>query len=188
MDVSSCEIPDVKRLRSPVHGDPRGYLSEIYNSKQASRAGLSARFVQDNLTCSEAAGTVRGLHFQTPPFAQQKLVIVLSGAVFDVAVDVRAGSPTFGRHVAVTLAEEGDQLLVPEGFAHGFATLEADTRVLYKLTAHYAPDHERGLYWADPELGIKWPVTPEEAVVSDKDRRWPRLAELPAFFGADKGE
>ena len=128
-------------------------------------------------------GTVRGMHFQTPPFAQDKLVSVVRGAVFDVAVDLRLRSPTRGRHVSVVLsAGAGNQVLVPAGFAHGFMTLEPDTEVLYKVSDYYAPDHDRGLRWNDPALGIRWPLPEEEALLSDKDRGLPGLADIAAPF------
>ena len=126
---------------------------------------------------------MRGLHFQTPPFAQDKLVRVARGSVFDIAVDLRQGSPTYGRHAgAVLSAQAWNQILVPIGFAHGFMTLEPDTEVIYKVSNYYAPDHDKGLLWNDPALGISWPIADEEAVLSDKDRKQPRLAELITPF------
>jgi dTDP-4-dehydrorhamnose 3,5-epimerase len=123
------------------------------------------------------------LHFQTPPFAQAKLLRVTSGSVFDVAVDIRWGSPTFGRHIAAVLsASEWNQLFVPEGFAHGYCTLEPDTEVLYKVSAYYSPEHDRGLLWCDPALGIDWPISVDEALISGKDRIHPPLSRLPRFF------
>lgn len=172
------------RLIAPArHGDCRGFFSETWSRAAFAAIGIDCDFVQDNHSLSRARGTVRGLHFQTPPFAQAKLVRVARGAVFDVAVDIRHGSPTFGQHVAVELsAENWHQLFVPEGFAHGFCTLQPDTEVLYKVSAPYAPDHDRGLLWDDPALDIDWPVKADEAVVSDKDRAQPRLDELEAAF------
>jgi len=126
---------------------------------------------------------VRGLHFQTGPFAQAKLVSVTRGRILDVVVDLRRSSPAYGRHVPMELsAEAGQQLYVPVGFAHGFCTLEPDTEVMYKVSAPYSPGHDRGLAWDDPALGIAWPVAPERAILSDKDRIHPRLADLPAYF------
>jgi dTDP-4-dehydrorhamnose 3,5-epimerase len=140
-------------------------------------AGVTAEFVQDNHSCSVQPGTVRGLHFQIAPSAQGKLVRVLRGSILDVALDVRRGSPTYGRHVAVTLsAENGKQLWVPAGLAHGFCTIEPNTEVLYKVTDYYSPQTERGLLWNDPELGIDWPAE-AGAVLSDKDKVLPRFAE-----------
>jgi dTDP-4-dehydrorhamnose 3,5-epimerase len=146
-------------------------------------AGIAIDFVQDNHSLSAAVGTVRGLHFQTAPFAQAKLIRVVRGRIFDVAVDIRRSSPTFGKHVAVELsAENWRQLLVPVGFAHGFCTLEPDCEIQYKVSAYYSAADDFGLAWDDPALGIPWPVRSEEAVLSDKDRRQPTLAELPAYF------
>ena len=172
------------RLLAPVrHGDARGFFSETWSRAAFSRIGIDCNFVQDNHSLSRVKGTVRGLHFQTPPFAHAKLVRVARGAVLDVAVDIRHGSPTFGQHVAVELSEQNwHQLFVPEGFAHGFCTLEADTEVLYKVSAPYAPDHDKGLMWNDPALAIDWPVSADEAVLSDKDRAQPRLADLEPVF------
>ncbi|MBB4210422.1 dTDP-4-dehydrorhamnose 3,5-epimerase [Rhodothalassium salexigens DSM 2132] len=181
--VEPLAIPDVKRIRTRRHGDARGFFSETYNARDFAAAGIDLTFVQDNHAYSAARHTVRGLHFQTPPHAQAKLVRVLSGAIWDVAVDLRVGSPSYGAHVALELsAESGDQILVPEGFAHGLVTLAPHTQVLYKVSAFYAPDHDRGLLWHDPALGIDWPVSPEAAIVSDKDRTQPRLADLPRVF------
>lgn len=181
MQVEQLRIPDVKVLTPKKHGDHRGFFSEIYNRRALAEAGIEIEFVQDNHSRSAAKGTVRGLHFQIPPFAQDKLVRVVRGAVFDVAVDLRRGSPTYGRHASVTLsAESWNQVLVPAGFAHGFQTLAPDTEVIYKVSGYYAPDHDKGLLWNDPALGIEWPIPEREAVLSDKDRRQPRLADLAA--------
>lgn len=172
------------RLLAPVrHGDRRGFFSETWSRAAFAAAGIDCDFVQDNHSLSRVRGTVRGLHFQTPPFGQAKLVRVARGAILDVAVDIRRGSPSFGRHVAVELsARNWHQLFVPEGFAHGFCTLEPDTEVLYKVSAPYAPDHDKGLLWNDPALAIDWPVEADDAMVSDKDRAQPPLADLePAF-------
>ena len=164
-------------------GDARGFFSEVYNAETFAPHIGAQDFVQDNHSLSAAVGTIRGLHFQTAPFAQGKLVRVVRGAILDVAVDIRHGSPTFGRHVAVELsAANWSQLWVPVGFAHGFCTLEPDTEVVYKVTAPYGPQNDFGLAFDDPALGIAWPVPLEEAVLSDKDRRHPKLAELPRFF------
>jgi dTDP-4-dehydrorhamnose 3,5-epimerase len=184
MEIVPTEIPGVLVVRTPCFGDDRGFFSEVYRDTWL--PGLT--FVQDNHSRSAAAGTVRGLHFQIPPFAQDKLVRVARGAVYDVAVDIRHGSPTFGRHAAVVLSEENwDQLLVPRGFAHGFCTLEPHSEVLYKVTAHYSAEHDRGLRWDDPGLGIDWPVDAGAAVLSDKDRAWPSLAQMPEHFSYDGG-
>jgi dTDP-4-dehydrorhamnose 3,5-epimerase len=183
MDVVALDIPDVKLLRSPRFRDARGYFCELYNRQALAAAGIAVDFVQDNCSFSQAAGTIRGLHFQLPPMAQTKLVTVLRGRVRDVVVDCRKGSPSYGRHVSVELGDEDEtQLLVPIGFAHGLCTLEPDTLVLYKVSAPYAPDLDSGILWSDPDLGIAWPVTPDQAVVSDKDRRLPRLCDTPDCF------
>ena len=163
--------------------DDRGYFSEVYNKKVLAEAGFTKVFVQDNQSLSVETGVVRGLHFQTPPHAQDKLVRVTRGAILDVAVDIRKGSPTYGQHVAVELsAKNWQQLLVPAGFAHGFCTLEPDTEVLYKVTDFYAPDCDHGLAWDDPALGIDWPVAASDAILSDKDQTNPALAALPDYF------
>ncbi len=183
MQVIPLQIPDVKLLAPARIEDPRGFLSEVYNKQVFAAAGIATEFVQDNHSGSTEAGTVRGLHFQTPPFAQAKLVRVARGAIFDVAVDLRRGAPSYGRHVSAVLsAEAWNQMFVPKGFAHGFCTLEPGTEVVYKLSACHVPDHEAGLYWNDPDLGIAWPVAESDAILSDKDRRLPRLRELPEIF------
>lgn len=181
MEFEPTEIPGVAVLRPPRHGDARGFFSETFRREWFADAGL--RFVQDNHSLSATAGTVRGLHFQVSPAEQGKLVRVSRGAVLDVAVDIRAGSPTFGDHVAQVLsAENWIQLWVPPGFAHGFCTLEPDTEVLYKVTgSYYAPEHEHGLRWDDPALGVEWPPF-AGSVVSERDRRWPGLDEISPSF------
>lgn len=179
MQVTSTAIPEVKLLRPWKHGDHRGFLSETFSKRKLERALANADFVQDNHSMSARRGTVRGLHFQTRPHAQGKLIRVLRGAIFDVAVDLRDASPTFGTCVAALLSQENwTQLFIPEGFAHGFCTLEPDTEILYKLTDYYAPDHELGIRWNDPDLGIEWPIRASEAVLSEKDRDLPLLAEV----------
>lgn len=176
-------IPDVKLVTPQRFGDHRGFFCETYNQQQFADAGITADFVQDNHSLSIPAGTVRGLHFQTPPFAQVKLVRVLRGRILDVVVDLRRSSPTYGQHVAVELsADDGRQLLVPMGFAHGFCTIEPNTEVAYKVSAYYSAAHDHGLRFDDPELAIAWPVRAAEAILSDKDRGNPLLADLPTFF------
>ncbi|OYD82298.1 dTDP-4-dehydrorhamnose 3,5-epimerase [Azospirillum brasilense] len=183
MDVISLAIPDVKIIRPKKFGDSRGFFSETYSKKAFEAAGLHYDFVQDNQSLSAEVGTVRGLHFQLAPFAQDKLVRVVKGAILDVAVDIRKGSPTYGQHVAAVIsAEEWNQILVPIGFAHGFCTLEPDTEVIYKVTNFYSAEHDRGLLWNDPDLGIDWPVAADKALLSDKDRKQPRLADLGDWF------
>ncbi len=181
--IEATAIPDVKIITGKKFGDRRGFFSEVYNRKAFAEAGIALDFVQDNHSLSAQPGTVRGLHFQSPPFAQHKLVRVPRGRILDVAVDIRRSSPTFGRHVTVELsAENWRQLLVPIGFAHGFATLEPDTEVIYKVSDYYSAANDLGLAWDDPDLGIAWPLPPGGAVLSDKDRTHPRLRDLPAIF------
>ena len=183
MVVEDTAIAGVKIVTPRKHGDNRGYFSEVYRRDAFDKAGLPLQFVQDNHSLSAQAGTLRGLHFQSAPFAQDKLVRVLRGAILDVAVDLRKSSATFGRHVAVELsAANWRQLLVPIGFAHGFCTLEPDTEVFYKVTNYYSAAHDLGLAWDDPALAIGWPVNPQSAVLSDKDRRNPLLKDLTAVF------
>jgi dTDP-4-dehydrorhamnose 3,5-epimerase len=178
MKIDATALPEVKLLTPRRFEDERGFFSETYSRERLAAAGIEVAFVQDNQSLSRRRGTIRGLHYQLAPMAQAKLVRVLRGAILDVAVDIRPGSATFGRHVAVELdAERGGQLFVPEGFAHGFCTLADDTEVFYKVSRPYAPDCERGILWSDPTLGIAWPVGPEAAVVSDKDRSLPPLAQ-----------
>ncbi len=163
-------------------GDERGFFCETYSTRDFAEAGITDVFVQDNHSFSADAGTIRGLHFQLPPHEQAKLLYVVRGAVLDVAVDLRAGSSTYGKHVAVELsAENALQLYVPAGFAHGFCTLVPDTAVYYKVTALYAPNHESGILWNDPELAIAWPSF-AGSQVSEKDRKLPRLAEFESPF------
>ncbi len=182
----SLAIADLKLVRARKYGDARGYFRETYSAAAFAEAGLALNFVQDNHSLSAEQGTVRGLHYQAAPYAQAKLVRVTRGAIIDVAVDIRHGSPSFGRHVAVRLdAAEGAQLFIPVGFAHGFCTLEPDTELAYKVTAPYAPAHDHGIAWNDPELAIDWPVDAGQATLSDKDRRHPTLRDAPACFAFD---
>lgn len=184
--LRELDIPGVFLVEAPRFLDERGFFSEVYNSEIFTEAGIRLDFVQDNHSRSVEKGTVRGLHFQSPPFAQAKLIRVSRGSVLDVAVDIRRGSPAYGRHVAeIISAENWRQLLVPAGLAHGFCTLEPDTEVLYKVSAPYAREYDRGLAWNDPELGISWPVAEDAAIISAKDRTHPRLAELKSPFSFD---
>jgi dTDP-4-dehydrorhamnose 3,5-epimerase len=183
MQLIETEIPAVKVLVPKKFGDHRGFFSEVYSDKLLAGLGVEARFVQDNHSLSAEKGVVRGLHYQLPPMAQDKLIRVVRGAIMDVAVDIRRGSPTFGRHVACLLsAENWKQMFVPAGFAHGFATLEPNTEVLYKVTNYYSPSHERGIRWNDPKLGIDWHVAESDAVLSERDRKHPMLAEMSDLF------
>jgi len=173
----------VKLITPRIFSDGRGFFSETYSRRDMSQAGIGCEFVQDNQSLSHARGVIRGLHYQAEPHAQGKLVRVTKGAIFDVAVDIRQGSPTFGQHVTATLsAANWSQLWIPVGFAHGFCTLEPDTEMIYKVTDYYARECDRGIAFDDPDLGIAWPVGPAEATLSDKDRRHPRLRDLPAQF------
>lgn len=183
MEVIDTAIPDVKLLVPKKFGDHRGFFSETYNKQQLAEKRIDLDFVQDNHSLSAERGVVRGLHFQLAPFGQDKLVRVVRGKIFDVAVDLRRSSPTFGRHVTAELsAENWKQLLVPIGFAHGFVTLEANTEVIYKVTNYYSPQHDRGVLWNDPAIGIKWPIAAHEAILSDKDKAQPKWADLPQVF------
>lgn len=183
MQIEETSLPGVLVITPKRFGDERGWFSEVFRDDLFRRAAGDVGFVQDNHSLSRPVGTVRGLHFQRHPTAQGKLIRCIAGAILDVAVDIRVGSPTFGRHVAVELsAETGRQLWVPVGFAHGFCTLVPDTEVVYKVTAPYSAADDGGILWDDPALGIAWPVGPEAALLSDKDRRQPRLADLAPVF------
>lgn len=182
-EFESLELDGVRLITPSRFGDDRGFFSEVYNQRAFAEGGIDDIFVQDNHSLSGPAGTVRGLHFQIPPAPIAKLVRVVSGAVFDVVVDIRHGSPTFGQHLGVELsADNWAQIYVPVGFAHGFCTLEPDTEVTYKVTGYWAPEVDKGLAWDDPDLAIEWPVAAEDATLSDKDRSQPGLAELPEYF------
>jgi dTDP-4-dehydrorhamnose 3,5-epimerase len=183
MQVQTLSIEELKLITPKIFRDERGFFSETYSRKALAAAGIDRTFVQDNQSLSRAKGVLRGLHFQIAPHPQGKLVRVTRGAIFDVSVDIRQGSPTFGRHVtAILSADNWSQLWVPEGFAHGFCTLEPDTEVIYKVTDFYAPDCDRGLAWDDPDLGIAWPLSGPQAILSDRDRQHPRLRDLSAHF------
>jgi dTDP-4-dehydrorhamnose 3,5-epimerase len=183
LDVRDLAIPDVKLIRTPRHADARGYFCETFQRADFAAQGLVSDFMQDNQSSSAQPGTVRGLHFQRPPFAQAKLIRVLCGSIFDVSVDLRRSSPSFRQHIAVELtAESNEQLLIPAGFAHGFCTLEPDTVVFYKVDQPYSAAHDGGINWADPELGIAWPVASAEATLSEKDRALPMLGDLAFPF------
>ena len=168
------------------HPDGRGWLAETFNEARLRALGIDCRFVQDNQSYSKSAGTLRGLHFQGPPEAQAKLVSVLRGRIFDVAVDVRRGSPTFGKHVAAELsAETGHQFYIPDGFAHGVLTLENDVVLNYKVSAFYAPAQEGGIRWDDPDVGIAWPVEAGAVILHDRDRKFPLLKDFDSPFAYD---
>jgi len=179
LQVVPTSIPDVKLLVPKRFEDERGFFAETYNMRAMSEINLPALFVQDNRSFSRRRGTVRGLHFQMPPRAQHKLLWVIRGAIFDVAVDLRKGSPWFGEHVSTVLsAKEGRQIFVPAGFAHGFCTLVPNTEVYYKVSETYAPECEVGIFWNDPDLGIDWPATEDRAIVSPRDLALPRLNDI----------
>jgi dTDP-4-dehydrorhamnose 3,5-epimerase len=183
LQVKSTAIAEVKEIAPVRHRDRRGFFSEIFRDDSLREHGIDVAFVQENQSLSVDRGVVRGLHFQAPPMAQAKLVRVGAGAILDVAVDIRRGSPTWGRHVAIVLsAAAGNQLFVPEGFAHGFCTLEPNTEVIYKVSRYYSREHDYGLAWNDPALGIDWRVAEDATILSDKDRHQPTLADLPAYF------
>ncbi|PPQ37130.1 dTDP-4-dehydrorhamnose 3,5-epimerase [Rhodoblastus acidophilus] len=183
MEHQTFEIAGPVLLTPKKFGDARGFFSETYNERAFAPLIGAQRFVQDNQSLSGPVGTLRGLHFQIDPMAQGKLVRVVRGAIFDVAVDLRRSSPTFGQHVSVMLsAQNWSQFWIPVGFAHGFCTLEPDTEVVYKVTEYYAPDCDRGLAFDDPALGIVWPKPAGEYLLSPKDRNHPSLRDLPACF------
>ena len=184
MKVERLAIPDVMIVTPARFGDTRGFFSETWNQARFAEAGIPGPFIQDNHSLSEQRGTLRGLHCQIGPAVQGKLVRVLKGSIWDVAVDIRRGSVTYGRHVAAVLsAENWSQLWVPGGFLHGFCTLEPDTEVQYKVTGgYYDTKAERGVMWNDPDLALPWPVDPSEVLVSDKDANLPRLAECDAWY------
>jgi dTDP-4-dehydrorhamnose 3,5-epimerase len=188
LDVQPDTVfPDVLLVRPARHKDARGWFSEVYSEAAFADAGITCRFVQDNHSYSAAAGTLRGLHFQAPPHAQAKLVRCMRGSILDIIVDIRHGSPTFGQHTRLEISREnGLQVLVPEGFAHGFCTLEKASEVAYRVSRPYAPEADRGLAFDDPALGIDWPMPAAGLILSDRDRKHPPLSALtPAF--ADQG-
>jgi len=183
MEIITTALDGVVEIRATRHGDERGWFSETYKRDVLQGAGIDIDFVQDNESFSAPTGTLRGLHYQTAPNAQSKLVRVIHGSILDVAVDIRRASPTFGQHVAVTLTAEGaNQLLVPAGFAHGFCTLEPDVRVAYKVSGKYAPDCERAIRWNDPDLAIDWQLPSGSPTLSGKDEIAPLFADQPDLF------
>ena len=180
MKIIQTDLPEAMVVVPARHGDARGYFTEVYQRERFAALGIAVDFVQDNQAHNRDAGVVRGLHFQSPPHWQAKLVRVARGRIFAVAVDLRPASAQFGRHASATLtAEAGEQLFVPLGFAFGYCTLEPGCDVLYKVGDYYAPALDRGLAWDDPDLGIAWPVAADKAILSDKDRKHPTLKDLP---------
>lgn len=183
MDIISLNIPDVKLIKPKKFGDYRGFFMETYNKKILEDTGIFIDFVQDNHSMSASVGTLRGLHYQLPPFAQDKLVRVTKGAVLDVVVDIRKDSPSFGQHIKEILsAENGHQLLIPKGFAHGFITLEPDTEFLYKVSNFYSPECDRNIIWNDPILNINWGCVESNVVLSDKDKIAPFFSNNTELF------
>ncbi|MXQ13729.1 dTDP-4-dehydrorhamnose 3,5-epimerase [Microvirga makkahensis] len=188
-EVNPTDIPEVILLIPRRFRDERGWFSETYSVRSCPQALSRTAFVQDNQVFSAARGTLRGLHFQRPPQSQAKLVRVLRGRIFDVAVDLRVGSSTYGRWVGATLtAEAGEQLFVPHGFAHGYCTLEPETEVAYKVDSFYTPDCDAGLAWDDPSLDITWPIRTEEVVLSGRDRDLPTFANFVSPFRYEPAE
>lgn len=182
VEARRLNIEDLIEVTPDRHGDERGFFSEVWHKARFAEAGISAPFVQDNFSFSKVRGVIRGLHYQLPPMAQAKLVRVSRGAIYDVAVDIRTASPNFGRWAGVTLsAEKWNQLFIPEGFAHGFITLEDSTEVNYKVSAPYSPEHERSIRFDDPAIGIDWPIE-GEPILSPKDAAAPMLADVETGF------
>ncbi len=176
-------IPEIILVRPRKFADSRGWFMETWKAPDFAALGAAVDFVQDNHSMSTKRGTIRGLHFQIPPRAQAKLVRVLRGAVYDVAVDLRRGAATYGKRCGATLtAEGGEQLFIPRGFAHGFCTLNDNTEVVYKVDNVYAPECEAGLFWGDPDLAVDWPIHSSEILVSDKDAKLPEFAGFNSPF------
>lgn len=179
--VIETVIPEVKIIEPKVFADSRGYFLETFSQKEFIEKVLNTTFVQDNESFSKY-GVLRGMHYQLPPFAQSKLVRVTYGKVLDVAVDIRKGSPTFGKYVAVELSDENKrQLFVPRGFAHGFLTLSEKAIFQYKCDAYYVPNHEGAFIWNDPTVNIQWPINPSKVILSDKDKALPLFVDAVAF-------
>jgi dTDP-4-dehydrorhamnose 3,5-epimerase len=183
MDIKTTKLPGVLLLKPRRFADARGYFVETYNAQLFRQSGIMVHFVQDNQSFSIRKGTIRGLHFQLPPKAQAKLIRVLRGSIFDVAVDLRLESPTYKQWLAEEIsAESGEQIFVPRGLAHGFCTLEPNTEVAYQVDGYYAPASESGIIWNDPSLNVPWPVGPNEAILSEKDRKLGAFKDLVTPF------
>ena len=183
MEFRAFDIDGPFEIQPRKIEDERGYFSEIYRQNAFAEHAGEVEFVQDNQSFSVRPGTLRGVHFQTGPAVQGKLVRCLAGRLMDVAVDLRQGSATFGRWISVILSpEQCNQLWVPVGFGHGFCSLEPNTIVSYRVTSYYSPEHDKGVAWDDPDMGIDWPAVADPKTLSAKDRQQPRLAELPAYF------
>ncbi|MBZ0262572.1 MAG: dTDP-4-dehydrorhamnose 3,5-epimerase [Hyphomicrobiales bacterium] len=186
MEIRRLELAGVIEIIPRKFGDERGYFAETYSRTRFLEAGIAQDWLQDNQSFSRETGVLRGLHFQVAPFAQDKLIRVLRGSILDVAVDIRKDSPTFRRWVSCTISAAAfNQLLVPKGFAHGFVTLEPETEVLYKVSAPYSAACDRSIFYADPAIGIKWPQPATGAILSDKDRKAPQLADIIADISFD---
>lgn len=180
--IEAAPIPDIRIVQSRRLDDTRGFFLETYNESAFAAAGIDIHFVQDNHSHSREPGTLRGLHYQRPPFAQDKLVRVIRGRIWDVGVDIRRNSPTFGKWFGLELsAENQTQLFIPSGFAHGFVTLEPDTEVTYKVSSPYSGPHDAGIVWSDPTLAVQWPFPYSDLHMSDKDRAQPALVDAPLF-------
>ena len=183
VEVQQLELQGVMEIQPARYADDRGFFSEVWSRERWREAGIDTDFVQDNHSLSKEKGVLRGLHYQAPPMAQAKLVRVIRGAVFDVAVDIRAGSPTFGRWVSTVLsAERWNQLFIPVGFAHGFLTLEPNSEVAYKVSEAYSAEHDRAIRFDDPDIAIDWPAATDQLILSDKDRAAPKLVEVQTGF------
>lgn len=183
MLIFETALPDVLLIRPVRHCDLRGFFAETFREDIFAGHGIEVHFVQENCSYSDSPNVIRGLHFQVPPFAQAKLVQVTAGAILDVAVDIRWGSPSYGKYSATVLtAYRGERLFVPEGFAHGFRTIEPNTAVQYCVNRYYSRDHDRGVLWSDPELDIDWRLSGAQPLLSDRDRRQPVLGRLPHLF------
>lgn len=181
MQVITTKLEGIYIVEPDVHGDSRGFFMESYSRAKFIELGIKHEFIQDNHSLSVETGVLRGLHYQLNPKAQTKLVRVASGAIYDVAVDIRKDSPTFGQWVGVILSEANKrQLLVPQGFAHGFCTIVPNTQVLYKVDEYYSPEHDRGILWSDPAIGIDWPTS--NPILSDKDQKHPLLKDAEINF------
>lgn len=187
MNVEDLGLEGVTLIETPRYSDDRGFFTEAWSERAFAEAGVTVRFVQDNHSFSARRGTVRGLHYQAPPFAQAKLVRAVTGAIMDVVVDARAGSPTYGRHVSAELSAQSDQhILVPAGFLHGFVTLTDNCHVIYKVDAPYSGAHDGAVRFDDPDLGIDWGIAPGEAVLSGKDAAAPAWRDFVSPFAYEE--
>tara|TARA_B100000886_G_scaffold330257_1_gene280503 strand:+ start:1460 stop:2026 length:567 start_codon:yes stop_codon:yes gene_type:complete len=186
--LQRLSIPDVWVYSPKIFPDNRGFFSEVYNKRTLQQVGIDLTFVQDNQSFNHEKNIIRGLHFQRPPFAQEKLVRVSAGSIIDVAVDIRRGSPHYGKYVTQILSSKnGQQLFIPEGFLHGFVTLEENTEVLYKCTEHYSPEHEVTVIFDDPDLDVDWKTDTRQCLVSDKDKQGVSFCGLQTPFSFGHG-